>query len=76
MQKNDISFFNNFKYLDLLKKSKAKYIITNKKYKKKIKNYCNPIIVNNVLKSVYKITKLFYPNSLNDAVDFDLKKPN
>ena len=38
-QKNDISFFNNLKYLDLLKKTKAKYIITNKKYDKIVKKY-------------------------------------
>ena len=27
---NDISFINNLKYLEVLKKSKAKYIISNK----------------------------------------------
>ena len=73
---NDISFFNNIKYMDILKKSKAKYIITHEKYLEKLNNYCKPIAVKNVLKSIYSITKLFYPNSLDDAVDFKVKKPD
>tara|TARA_Y100000768_G_scaffold385498_1_gene371738 strand:+ start:1302 stop:2288 length:987 start_codon:yes stop_codon:yes gene_type:complete len=73
---SDISFFNNLKYLEYLKKSKVKYVITNKKYIHKIKNYCHPIIVDNVLKSVYEITKIFYPESLDDAVDFSVNEPN
>ena len=72
---NDISFINNLNYFDSLKKSKAKYIISNEKYLKKIKDFCIPILVNNVLKSVYEVTKLFYPTSLDDAVDFSLEKP-
>ena len=57
----------------MLKKTKSKYIITDIKYLKIIvKKYCNPIIVKNVLKSVAKITKLFYPESLNDVIDFSL----
>ncbi len=71
----DISFFNNLKYFEQLKKSKVKYVITNEKYSNKIKNYCYPIIVENVLKSVYEITKIFYPKSLDDAVDFLVKEP-
>ena len=42
----------------------------------KIKNYCFPIIVNNVLKSVYEVTNLFYPDSLNDAVDYYVSYPD
>ena len=72
----DISFINNMKYLDILKKSHAKYIISNQLFLDKIKNYCYPIIVNNVLNSVYKITELFYPNALNDGVDFSVSKPD
>ena len=72
----DISFINNLKYLEVLKRSKAKYIISNKLHYDKIKNFCSPIIVNNVLKSVYEITNLFYPNSLNDAVDYNVSLVN
>ena len=72
----DISFINNLKYLEVLKRSKAKYIISNKLHYDKIKSFCFPIIVNNVLKSVYEITNLFYPNSLNDAVDYNVSHVN
>ena len=72
----DISFFNSSKYFQILKKTKAKYIITEKKYENLISTYSEPIIVTNVLKSVSKITKLFYPDSLNDCVDFSLDTPN
>ena len=74
--KYDISFYNNSNYLDLLKKSKVKYVISNEKYFKSIKNYCHPILVKNVLKSVYEIINIFYPEALNDAIDFDLSTPN
>ena len=72
----DISFINNMKYLDNLKKSKAKYIITNENLFSKIKNYCYPIVVTDVLKSVYEVVLLFYPDSLDDAVDFNAVPPN
>ena len=58
--KNDISFFNSLRYLDLLSKSNVKYVITSEKYSKIVKKYCKPIIVKNVLKSVALVTKLFY----------------
>ncbi len=73
---SDISFMNNIKYLDILKKTKAKYVITDEKYLSKIENHCNPIVVSNVLKSVYEVALLFYPDSLNDAVDFSAVSPN
>ena len=73
---SDISFINNIKYLDILKKTKAKYVISDVKYLSKIKNYCHPIIVSNVLKSVYEVALLFYPESLKDSVDFHADSPN
>ena len=72
---NDISFFNSIKYLEILKKSKVKYVISHKKYEKIINAHCYPIIVENVLKSVALISELFYPESINDAVDFNVSKP-
>ena len=71
----DVSFFNSLRYLDLLKKSKSEYVITHKKYENIVKKYSKPIIVENVLKSVAKVTELFYPNSLYDSIDFNVKKP-
>ena len=73
---DDISFFNSLKYLDVLKKSKAKFIITQEKNLKFIKNFYKPIVVENVFKAVAEITELFYPNSLNDNVDFNLISVN
>ena len=71
--KNDLSFFNSIKYLEILKKAKSNYIITDKKFEKIVKKFSTPIIVNNVLKSVAQVTNLFYPNAINDTVDFDLQ---
>ena len=73
--KNDISFFNSLKYLELLKKSNAKYVITSQKYNKIVSKYCKTIEVDHVLKSVAIICKVFYPNSLEDAVDLKVSNP-
>ena len=67
-KKNDISFFHSNKYLESLSKTKAKYIITNKKITKNL-NTINYIEVENVLLSVAKITSLFYPDSINENFD-------
>ena len=74
--KNDISFFNSLKYIDLLKNTKAGYVIVLKKHAKIVKKYCNPIIVNNVLMAVSQLTQFFYPDSLNDSADFSVNKPS
>ena len=73
---NDISFFNSVKYLDILKKSKVKFVISDNKHFGIIKDYCDPLIVKNVFKAVSLITESFYPNSLNDAVDLSLSEVN
>ena len=65
----DITFFNSIKYLDALKKTKSKFIITNKKLKIKIPEKFNVIEVNDVLLSISLITNLFYPGSLDDNFD-------
>ena len=75
-KKNDISFFNSLKYLSSLKKTKARYIIVLDKYANIVKNYSTPIIVDNVLLAVSTTTKAFYPDALNDSIDFSLNKPN
>ena len=74
-KKNDLSFFNSLKYIDSLKLTKSKNIITHKKYEKIVNEYSNPIVVNNVLNAVAAITELFYPASINDNIDFS-KRPN
>ena len=72
---NDISFFNSMRYINDLKKTKAKHIIINRKYENNLSKISNLIIVDNVLKSISLITKLFYPTSLDDAIDFDVTSP-
>tara|TARA_Y100000590_G_scaffold424944_1_gene532412 strand:- start:193 stop:1179 length:987 start_codon:yes stop_codon:yes gene_type:complete len=66
---NDISFFHSTKYLDILKKTNSKYVITNFKYSSLIPKKIMVIKVKNILLSVAKITELFYPKSLNDCFD-------
>ena len=70
--KNDISFFNSIKYLELIKKSNVKFVLVEKKNEKFVKNYCFPLIVENVFRAVATLTNMFYPKSLNDTIDFNL----
>ena len=72
--KYDISFLNSLKYLDKLKKTNAKYVITEKKYETIVRKYSTPIVVLNSLKAVALITHLFYPTSLDDFIDFKISK--
>ena len=75
-KKNDISFFNSYKYINILKKTKAEYVITHKKYEKVVNKYCKPILVDHVLKAVAIVTNLFYPDSLNDSLDLNVIQPS
>ncbi len=72
--KYDISFLNSLKYLDKLKKTDAKFVITEKKYENIVREYSTPIVVLNSLKAVALITHLFYPTSLDDFIDFKISK--
>ena len=74
--KKDITFFHSLKYLDLLKKTKSKLVITSKKYSNLVPKKITVIQVSNILLSVSKITSLFYPKAINDTLDFDVKKPD
>jgi len=73
---NEITFFNNLKYKDQIKNSKASFCIIKKNFLKLLPNTCTPLVVDNVLVSLSKITNLFYPNSINDDYDSDLLHPN
>ena len=72
--KYDITFFHSTKYLNLLKKTKSKLVITSKKYSNLVPKKINVIEVSNILLSVAKITSLFYPNAINDNFDIEVKK--
>ena len=68
--KDNITFFHSKKYEELASKTKAFFCITTEYLKDYLPNHCNKIIVDNVLVSTAKITKVFYPDSVTD--DFDL----
>ena len=75
-KKNDITFFNSIKYLEFIKKTKSRLVITNKKFLSVIPSQMYTIEVPNVLLAVSYITSLFYPNSVNDNFDFNVSKIN
>ena len=56
---NDLSFFSNLKYLDLLKKCKAKACIINKDYSKYLPKNCIPIEVDEPYLVFAHLTDLF-----------------
>ena len=65
----DLTFFHSKKYSSLASSTKASYCLTLKNLSKFLPNDCKKIIVENVLLSMAKITKEFYPDSIVD--DFD-----
>ena len=65
----DLTFFHSKNYSKLASKTKASYCITLDSLSQFLPNSCKKIIVKNVLLSMAKITKEFYPNSIVD--DFD-----
>ena len=67
--KLDVTFFHSQKYKELAKKTKASFCITTEFLKNELPTSCVPLIVENVLISVSKITSIFYPDAVND--DFD-----
>ena len=71
-EKNDISFFHSSKYLEKIKNTNSKLVISNQKLKKIIPKGIKIILVPNVLLSVAKVTSLFYPDSLDDTFDDDV----
>ncbi len=66
---NDLTFFHSNKYKDFAKKTKASFCLTSEKLKNELPKSCKPVIVENVLVSISKVTSIFYPDSIND--DFD-----
>ena len=66
---SDITFLHSKKYKDLAQKTKASFCITTESLKSELPTSCIPLIVENVLVSVAKITSVFYPDAIND--DFD-----
>ena len=67
--KGHISFFHSKKYEIIASKTQASFCITTNNLSRILPKGCVPIIVDNVLISTAKITKIFYPDSITD--DFD-----
>ena len=65
----DITFFHSKKYKEIAKKTKASFCITTESLKNDLPTPCVPLVVENVLVSVSKITSMFYPDAVDD--DFD-----
>ena len=72
--KNDITFFHSKKYESLASFTKASFCVTTANLSKILPVGCNKIIVENVLMATAKITKSFYPDSVNDNFDSKVKE--
>ena len=66
---SEITFLHSKKYKEFATKTKASFCITTESLKNELPASCVPLIVDNVLVSVSKITSMFYPDAVND--DFD-----
>ena len=72
----DITFFHSKKYFNIASNTKALFCITTENLKNYLPNNCKKIIVENVLFSTAKITKMFYPDSVTDSFDTTSKDIN
>ena len=75
-KKDEITFFHSKKYTDLVRNTNASFCITLDILKKDLPTNCKPIIVDNVLLSVAKITQKFYPDSIVDVFDDSVQSIN
>ena len=75
-KENDITFLNSIKFKEKSLKCKATACITSKKLTKCLPEKCIKIIVDNVLLSAAKVSKLFYPESEFDYLDQTLIHQN
>jgi len=67
--KSDVTFFHSNKYKQASKNTKASFCITTETLKKELPVSCFPLVVENVLFAVSKITTAFYPDAINDNFD-------
>ena len=74
--KKDITFFHSKKYEALASKTKASFCLTTNNLAHILPKTCQKIIVDNVLISTSKITQNFYPNSVTDDFDINVKDIN
>tara|TARA_Y100001970_G_scaffold95369_1_gene120182 strand:+ start:32025 stop:33005 length:981 start_codon:yes stop_codon:yes gene_type:complete len=65
----DLTFFHSKNYSELASKTRASYCVTLESLSNLLPKTCNKIIVKNVLLTMAKITKEFYPKSTVDNFD-------
>jgi UDP-3-O-[3-hydroxymyristoyl] glucosamine N-acyltransferase len=69
----DLTFFHSKKYSSLALSTKASFCVTPSSLSQFLPNSCKKIIVENVLLTMAKITKEFYPKSIVDEFDDTVK---
>ena len=69
----DLTFFHSKNYSKLASKTKASYCVTLDNLSHFLPSSCKKIIVKNVLLTMAKITKEFYPKSVVDDFDDSVK---
>jgi UDP-3-O-[3-hydroxymyristoyl] glucosamine N-acyltransferase len=69
----DLTFFHSKNYSELASKTKASYCITLDHLSQFLPSSCKKIVVKNVLLTMAKITKEFYPKSIVDDFDNSVK---
>jgi len=74
--RNEITFFHSKNYESVALNTKASFCITTGNLREYLPKSCNPILVDNVLISVAKITKTFYPDAVHDHFDTTVKNIN
>ncbi len=67
--KSDITFYHSNKYKLVAKKTKASFCVTTKSLKNDLPYNCTPIVVENVLVAISKLTAKFYPEAIYDNFD-------
>ena len=72
-QKNEITFLHSKKYADLANKTKASYCLISQNFQSFLPDSCKAIITDKVLLKTAQITKIFYPESVNDNYDNTVK---
>ena len=72
----DLSFFHSNNYSRYASLTKASYCVTLKNLAHHLPKSCKKIIVDNVLLNIARITKEFYPGSINDDFDNSVKEIN
>ena len=66
---SDITFYHSKKYREIAKNTKASFCITSQALKTELPNSCTPLVVDNILVAVSKLTAKFYPDAVNDNFD-------